>query len=116
MLDRRKGPDALVKWVRWSGIISWILVLIILFITLAAKPGFESYMDKSFHIVLRDTWDADMLLFAFILMILLFLFCIISIFINLRRYKRKSDRLNKAIIINAAAAFAGIVLYLLYRT
>lgn len=114
MLDRRKGPDALVKWVKWSGVISWILILIILFITSIAKPGFESYMDKSFHVRLQNNWDTNLMQYVLILLILLFFFCIISIAINAMRCRRKSDRFNKALIINAAAAFIGILLYLFF--
>lgn len=112
MLDRRKGPDALVKWAKWSGIISWILVSTALFITLIAKPRFESYMDKSLHVKLQDSWNTDLLQYVFLVLILLFFFCMLSIVINLMRFKRKSDRFNKTLIINAAAAFIGILLYL----
>jgi amino acid transporter len=114
MLDRRKGPDILVKWVKWSGIISWILVSAILFITLIAKPGFESYMDKSFRIKLQSNWNTNLLQCVLVLLVLLFFFCIISIPINLSRCRRKSDRFNKTLIVNAVAAFIGIILYLLF--
>lgn len=114
MIDRRKGPDKLVKWVKWSGMISWILISIILFITLIAKPGFESYMDESFHIKLQKTWDTVLMQYVLILLVLLFFFCIISIAINLSRCRRKSDRFNKTLILNAAASFIGIILYLLF--
>ena len=114
MLDRRKGPDALVKWVKWSGIISWLLILLILFITLIAKPGFESYMDKSFHIKLQSDWNTDMMQYVLLLLVLLFVFCMISIGINVMRCRRRSDRFNKTLILNAAAAFIGILLYLLF--
>lgn len=113
MQDRRKGPDALVKWVKYSGIISWILISIILFITLIAKPDFESYMDTSFHIRLQNSWDVEIMQYAFLLLVLLFFFCMISIIVNLMRYRRKNDRFNKTLILNAAAAFIGIILYLL---
>ncbi len=114
MLDRRKGPDTLVKWVKWSGIISWILVSVIIFITLVAKPGFESYMDKSFHIRLQSTWDTDLMHYVLLLLVFLFFFCMISIAVNLTRCRRKSDRFNKTLILNAAAAFIGILLYLIF--
>ncbi|MGE5630890.1 MAG: hypothetical protein ACM3TR_07310 [Caulobacteraceae bacterium] len=114
MLDRRKGPDTLVKWVKWSGIVSWIFVALILFITLIAKPGFESYMDKSFHISLANTWDTNLMQFVLVLLVLLFFFCMISIIINLLRCRRKTDRFNKTLIINAVAAFIGILLYLVF--
>ena len=114
MLDRRKGPDTLVKWVKWSGIISWLLVSLILFITLIAKPGFESYMDESFHIRLQSTWDLDMMQYVLLLLVLLFFFCMISIAINVMRCRRKRDRFNKTLILNAAAAFIGILLYILF--
>lgn len=114
MLDRRRGPDKLVKWVKWSGIISWILVSAALFITLVAKPGFESYMDKSFHIRLGSTWDTNLMQYVLLLLVILFFFCMISIAINLTRCRRKSDRFNKTLILNAAAAFIGILLYLIF--
>jgi len=114
MQDRRKGPDALTKWVKYSGIISWILIAATLFITLIAKPGFESYMDESFHIKLQKDWNASLMRYAFVLLILLFFFCMVSIIINLMRSRRKSDRFNKTLILNAASSLAGIILYLLF--
>lgn len=112
MQDRRRGPDALVKWVKYSGIVSWVLIAVILFITLIAKPNYESYMNDSFHIRLQDAWDVQMIQFAFLLLVLLFFFCMISIVINLLRYRRKSDRFNKTLILNAVAALIGIILYI----
>lgn len=114
MLDRRRGPDTLVKWVKWSGIVSWILVSVILFVTLVAKPDFESYVDKSFHIKLQTNWDTNMMQYVFILMVLLFFFCMISIGVNIMRCRRKSDKFNKTLILNAIAAFIGIVLFFLF--
>lgn len=114
MVERRKGPDPLVKWVRWSGIISWILISIALFMTLIAKPGFESYMDKSFHIRLQKNWDTDLMQYVLVLLLFLFFFCMISISINLVGCRRKSDRFNKVLILNAAASFVGIILYLIF--
>jgi len=114
MLDRRKGPDKLVKWVRWSGIVSWLLVSIILFVTLIAKPDFESYMDKSFHIQLQSNWDESLMSYVLPLLVFLFFFCMISIGINMIRCRRKSDKFNKTLILNAAAAFIGILLYLIF--
>ncbi|HYE84636.1 MAG TPA: hypothetical protein VEG39_21045 [Clostridia bacterium] len=115
MLDRRKGPDTLVKWVKWSGFVSWILVTITLFLVLVGKPRFESYMDKAFQIKLQDNWNTGMLQFAFLMLVLLFFFCLVSISINLMRFKRKSDRFNKTLIVNAVAAFIGIMLYIIFR-
>lgn len=114
MLDRRKGPDTLVKWVKWSGIISWILVSLILFVTLIAKPGFESYMGESFHIKLESAWDTNLMQYVLLLLVLLFFFCMISIAVNVTRCRRKSDRFNKTLILNAAAALIGILLYLIF--
>ena len=113
MQDRRRGPDALVKWVKYSGIISWALIAVVLFVIFIAKPNYESYTNDSFHIRLQNAWDANMMQFAFLLLVMLFFFCMISIVINLMRYRRKSDRFNKTLILNAAAAFIGIILYLL---
>lgn len=113
MQDRRRGPDSLVKWVKYSGIISWILISIVLFITFIAKPDFESYTDESFHIRLQNSWDIKMMHYVFVLLVLLFFFCTISSIVNLLRYRRKSDKFNKTLILNAVAALIGILLYLL---
>ena len=113
MQDRRIGPDTLVKWVKYSGIISWLLISIVLFITLVAKPGFESYMDKSLHIRLGNKWNIDLMQYAFVLLVLLFFFCMVSIVINLMRCRRRRDSFSITLVLNAAAAFIGIILYLL---
>ncbi|HOE57504.1 MAG TPA: hypothetical protein PLI20_07940, partial [Bacillota bacterium] len=81
-----------------------------------AKPDFESYMDKSFHIKLQDNWNTDMMHYVLLLLIFLFFFCLISININMMRCRRKSDKFNKTLIFNAAAAFIGILLYLFFFT
>lgn len=114
MQDRRRGPDALVKWVKYSGIISWLLISIVLFTTFIAKPDFESYMDDSFHIRLQEDWNINMMHYVFVLLVLLFFFCMISIIINLFRYRRKSDRFNITLILNSAASLIGIILCLIY--
>jgi hypothetical protein len=114
MQDRRRGPDMLTKWVKYSGIISWILIAMVLFITFVAKPDFESYIDDAFHIKLQKAWDTSLMQYVFILLVVLFLFCMISIIINLLRSRRRSDRFNMTLILNAAASFAGIALYFIY--
>jgi hypothetical protein len=51
--------------------------------------------------------------YVLVLLVLLFFFCMVSIAINLSRCRRKSDRFNKTLMLNAAAAFIGVVIYLL---
>lgn len=112
--DRRRGPDLLVKWVHWSGIISWSLIIIILGLAISAKPQIVTLFDRFFNIDVDQTWDLQLLQIAFAILVILFIFCIISLFFNSLRSRRQTDRLNKTIIFHSIASLIGIIIFLLY--
>lgn len=80
--DRRRGPDILVKWVKWASLISWLIVSIVLFIIDRARPPVETFFERVLNIKLRTTWDEDLLKYSFYLLIALFIFCAISLIFN----------------------------------
>lgn len=113
-LDRRKGPDFLVKWVKWAGTILWVIAIAIIMLADKARPPVENFFDRHFDIQLRKSWDTDAMLYAFYLLIILFITCLVTIFINSRRHRRKTDKYNPSIIILTLLSLAGIIFYLLY--
>ncbi len=112
--DRRRGSDILVKWVHWSGIVSWCLVAVTLGVALSAKPQQENFFHRFFKIDVTQTWDYQLLRFAFIILVVLFVFCLVSIFFNALRRRRRTDRYNKTILFHLITSLIGIILFSLY--
>lgn len=112
--NRRRRPDVLVKWVQISGGISWSLVFTALLITIFAKPQMQTTFEYFNKIYLDKNWNLQLLRAAFVVLVLLFIFCVISLVFNALRSRRKTDRFNKSIIFNAIASFMGIILFVLF--
>ncbi|HEX3028042.1 MAG TPA: hypothetical protein VHT34_01765 [Clostridia bacterium] len=112
-VERRKGPDLLVKWIRWTVISGWLLIIAALLVIAEAKPEEKNFFDRLFENQVRESWDSNLLFGAFILLIILYLLCIIGFIFNLRRSKRKSDRISISIILLGLGSFAGIITYVM---
>jgi hypothetical protein len=110
--ERRKGPDLLIKWVKWTAVIGWLFIIMIVFVVVEAKPPFETLFDRKLKIKLRDTWDMDLLRYSLYMMILLLVLCIIAFVNNLLRHKRKTDRFSVSVFLLGIASIVGIIIYL----
>jgi len=113
VVDRRRGPDILVKWVRWTGLFAWIIVIIIYVLITSAKPDVENFVDKFLNVQLRKTWDITLMHYAFGLMVALFILCLCTLFINAKRQRRKEDKYSFSIILLGVSSVIGIVYYLI---
>ncbi|MFZ5968572.1 MAG: hypothetical protein ACOYVK_15565 [Bacillota bacterium] len=110
-VDRRKGPDIWVRIVQWLGFMAWGIMFVILTITDRAKPEAETFFERFFKIQVRNSWNQDLLQFAFYLMLLLNFLCIFGLIINSRRCRRKSDKYNLSLVLMMILAFVGIAMY-----
>lgn len=111
-VERRRGPDIVVKTV-WCIIgISWLLSIAVLCITGKARPQNETFFDRLFNITVRDYWNENLLAYAFPIWIMNFIVCVVGFILNLFRQKRKADKISKSIIILGAISLAGIIWYL----
>ncbi|HOQ06839.1 MAG TPA: hypothetical protein PK127_04215 [Clostridiales bacterium] len=111
-VERRKGPDAVVKAVWWTAGISWLLFITALIFVETARPEVETFFDRQFNISIRDHWDENALLYVFIILVLNFAVCTMGFIFNLARHRRKTDRFNKSILIIGTLSLAGILWYL----
>jgi len=111
-VERRKGPDAVVKAVWWIVGASWLLIIAAITVTDQAKPGSESFFDRLFKVTVRDYWDEQLLRNAFFVLLINLAVCIIGFVLNLLRHKRKTDKISKSIIVLGVVTLAGIVWYL----
>lgn len=110
--ERRRGPDAVVKTVWWTVGISWVLIITALTLTNSAQPNTETFFDRLLEISVRSFWDNDLLQYAFYVLLLNFTVCVIGFVLNILRQKRKTDRINKSIIILGVIALLGIIWYM----
>jgi uncharacterized membrane protein len=113
-IDRRRGPDKLVKSIKWIVSCAWILIITVIVLASMAKPQTETFFDRLLAVKLHDSWDLDLIRYSFYLTIALFLLCIIGLIVNAARHRRRSDRFNGSLILLSIVSVAGIMLYLFY--
>ncbi len=110
--ENRKGPDLLVKWVKISRYIAWILLGVCILFIDQAKPRTAGFFDRLFNVNVYAYWDLKLVTFAFVIAVVLFLFSFISILINVMRLKRKTDRLCVSLIISLISSSIYMLIYL----
>lgn len=111
-IERRKGPDLLIKFVRWTAIAGWILLIAAILILGQAQPPWEKFFYKVFGVQIRYFWDTGLSKIVFCLLIFLDLLCAGALFANMKRSRRKTDRYNFSVILLAIVTLAGILLYI----
>ena len=109
--NRRRGPDAFVKWTGYLAITSLLIIFIIFIIVSIAKPPVEGFFDRQYGISVNSSWDKTLVNYAFYMMFPLMIICGIGLLINSTRLKRKTDTYNKALIISFIISIIGIVYF-----
>jgi hypothetical protein len=112
-VERRKGPDAVVKAVWWSTGICWALFVAALIFFDTARPESSTFFDRQFDIAVRDYWNENALQYSFFIMILNLAVCIAGFILNMARHRRKTDKISKSILILGTVTLTGIIWYLL---
>lgn len=109
--ERRKGPDIWLRAIQWTGLISWGLMLPLLYLIDRAKPEFETFFDRMFDLQVRSNWDLDVYRWAVYLMFFLLVLSGVGLIINKLRKRRREDfyRINLILIFLLSAL--GIVYY-----
>ncbi len=111
-VERRKGPDIIVKIVWLVSAVSWLLIIIALAFADKAKPENETFFDRYLGKTARSYWDEELLRYAFIIFIINLIICIVGFVLNLQRQKRKTDKISKSIILLGIASLSGALWYL----
>jgi len=111
-VERRKGPDIVVKTVWVVSAVSWLLIMIALALSDWASPETETFFDRYLGKTVRTYWDENLLWYAFIVFLINFIICVIGFILNLQRQKRKTDRISKSIIVLGLASLCGVLWYL----
>lgn len=112
-IERRRGPDVVVKAVWWTVGISWLLIITAFLVTIEAQPKSETFIDRMLKVSVRSYWDRDLLQYAFYILILNLAACIIGFLLNIFRQKRKTDKISKSIIVLSAITLSGIIWHII---
>jgi len=105
--NRRRGPDAVIRSINVTAIVSWIIIAIVFILVSFIKPtairtaGIPGMAGSGMMGVVVILLGAQVLI------------SIAGIVANATRMKRKSDRFNLGLIISAAFAIIGLVIYFL---
>jgi len=112
--EKREGPDTIIKWIRIASICVWIMLSVFIFLTDMARPVQATLFDHIYDLTVRSTWDDKLLLAAFVIAVILFVFSIISILLNAQRLKRKSDKISISLVISVITSAIYIMVYFYY--
>ncbi len=112
-IERRKGPDLWIRLLTWSGLISGISLVTVLFITAMAKPQVETFFDRFYNLRLRRSWDMDLMNYIFYLLLLCLVCSLGGLIINSRRRRRKDDHIRASLIVMLCISVFGLIQYLL---
>ena len=110
-IERRRGPDVVVKAVWWIVGISWALIITAIVFIDQAKPDSETFFDRLLEVSVRKYWEEDLVQYAFYVLLLNLSVCIFGFVLNALRQKRKTDKISKSIIVLAVVTLSGILWY-----
>ena len=57
IIERRMKRDLFVRLLGAFNIFSWCMVIVLLILTERAKPQFETFFDRFYHLDIRTHWD-----------------------------------------------------------
>ena len=104
-IERRKGPDILIKWIKFFNAFVWLLVLASFTILALALPEYETMFHRAFNSNYRKDPNIFLLQITLILLIGLLLSSVCTIIVSKKRSRRKSDKIPISLYISAAFSF-----------
>jgi len=111
-VNRRKGPDSLVKAISVISGLSWLFVFIAFILASYAK----SHITSSNSMFLQADWGGNPAVkkYSIFLLGVVMIICFAGILINMSRHRRKTDRYNKSLIFFGVGSLIGILVYLMF--
>ena len=114
ILQKRKGPDILMRSLTWLAVLGWFLMYVVLMVLNKAKPKSESSFDRiNGAEVLIPPWNPVLIQYIFYLMIAGLCISIIGMILNIKRHRRKKDKYRMSLIVLGVISLLGIIFYLI---
>ncbi|WXR60405.1 hypothetical protein WG909_08755 [Peptostreptococcaceae bacterium AGR-M142] len=110
--ERRKNDDIWVKFIKLSSVTVWFLTMFMLIFIDMSSPQEESFFTELLSIRPRNSWDMKNLTIAFYIAISSLFYSITVLMVNLKRLKRKSDRISISNIFIMLVSIGVIIFYM----
>lgn len=119
-VERRGGVDPLMRIMAWCGITGWLTILVMLVVLDRAKPDATDFTpdrrmfeQAGIPYYVRHTWDQDLVIYIFYLLILALVIGSIGLAVNTRRHRRRNDfyRIN---LVMLCLLSSGSIMYFLF--
>ena len=106
--DRRVGRDFLARVLAVFNLLSWGVVVLILVVAERAKPQFESFFDRWYHLDVRTGWDFEFVQYLLWITLAGTVVCSIGLVLGVFRARRKDDSTGIGLVIMGLVSLAGI--------
>lgn len=109
--ERRRGPDPLLRSLRWLGGLGWLSMMAALFFLDRAKPEIETFFDRWYNLSLRTSWNMELARFILYCMIAGLLLSLAGLIINFKRHRRRGDEVRISLVLLGTLSLFGIICY-----
>ena len=113
---RRRGADFLARVLAVLNLIAWVMVVLILVVAERAKPQFESFFDRSYHLDIRTFWDLKYVHYLLWITVAGVIISCVGLVVGVVRARRRKDPKNFGIMIMGLFSIVGfsIIVFFLY--
>lgn len=113
-VERRKGEDGRLSFIKLMSLLVWAIVLIMLGFVVKAGKSFSYIKQNNMFFANSDLWNVELLRIAMRINIVCFIVCGIVIGLNFTRNKRRNDRIKKSLIFCKLVCFV-VMLFLFLK-
>lgn len=107
--NRRRKKDLIILWLELGSILVWFIFMFNISALLYARPLEEGFFDHLFKVTARDYWDVRFLRLSLIISIVQFVISVVSIYLNTKRMKRRTDVRHISFYISAILSLIFII-------
>lgn len=111
--DRRQKKDFISSWLEVSGVLVWLILFATVLLFQKAQPRKKTFFDRLLAVELADTMNYTFLAPILYLLVLLLVLSAVSLFLNIKRLKRRTDHIRISYIIALVFAIGGLIFFLI---
>ena len=110
--DRRRGPDAWARSLRYLALVGWAVLLASFFVFGRAKPQSETFIDRYYEIHVRQYWDMTWVRPLLWLLVAGLAVGLLGLAVNSCRHRRRTDEWRISLVLLAGFCLIGILSFL----
>ncbi|ACN15065.1 hypothetical protein HRM2_19640 [Desulforapulum autotrophicum HRM2] len=112
--DRRGGADLLARALAVFNVLAWAVMVLILVVAERAKPQFESFFDRCYHLDIRTCWDLEFVHYLLWITMAGIVASSLGLILGVVRARRRTDSSRFGLVVMGLLSFAGICSILLF--